>query len=49
MDNLFSTHPNPKNRIDALMAMARETGGGQGSAGQGPWGGTSAERQGPWG
>jgi heat shock protein HtpX len=49
MDNLFSTHPNPKNRIDALMAMARGTGGDQASAGSGPWSGTSAERQGPWG
>lgn len=26
MDNLFSTHPNTKNRIDALNAMAKEMG-----------------------
>ncbi len=49
MDNLFSTHPNPKNRIDALMAMARETGGDRSSADPGPWSGTPSERQGPWG
>jgi heat shock protein HtpX len=49
MDNLFSTHPNPKNRIDALMAMARETGGDRGAAVSGPWSGTPSERQGPWG
>ena len=49
MDNLFSTHPNPKNRIDALMAMARETGGDRSSADSGPWSGTPSERQGPWG
>ncbi len=30
MDNLFSTHPNPENRIAALNDMAREMGGGGG-------------------
>lgn len=30
MDNLFSTHPNVKNRISALMEMARIPGGGGG-------------------
>ena len=49
MDNLFSTHPDPKNRIDALMAMARATGGDRSSADSGPWSGTPSERQGPWG
>lgn len=48
MDNLFSTHPDPQNRIDALVALAQEMGAsapqagyvGQGYAprGRGPWG-----------
>src|SRR5690606_20143751 len=48
MDNLFSTHPATENRIAALQAMARETGGGgemrgtalrdSGPGQPGPWG-----------
>ena len=48
MDNLFSTHPNPENRIRALVEMSHQMGGaaagGRGNAG--PWGGADA---GPWG
>ena len=34
---------------DALIAMARATGGDRSSADSGPWSGTPSERQGPWG
>jgi heat shock protein HtpX len=46
MDNLFSTHPDPRNRIDILMRLAAESDGTHGSEGQkaGP-----APRRGPWG
>ena len=47
MDGLFSTHPDPRNRIDALRQIAREMGAPETSPG--PW---TAERQttsGPWG
>ena len=48
MDNLFSTHPNPENRIRALVEMSHQMGGatasGRGDAG--PWGGADT---GPWG
>jgi heat shock protein HtpX len=48
-DNLFSTHPNTKNRIAQLMQMAprfgRETSGPASEPGAGPWG----HRRGPWG
>jgi heat shock protein HtpX len=58
MDNLFSTHPAPENRIAALEQLAAEMGqGGIGGsryssqpaspAGYGPWGGGA--RRGPWG
>jgi heat shock protein HtpX len=48
MDNLFSTHPNTQNRIDALMAMSGEMGGGPAAAPvqSGPWGQAT---KGPWG
>jgi heat shock protein HtpX len=36
MDNLFSTHPNPQNRIDALARMAAEMGQGAEAAVE-PW------------
>jgi heat shock protein HtpX len=48
MDNLFSTHPATENRIAALQAMARETGGGReaprepASRQGGPWDGAAA-------
>lgn len=32
MDNLFSTHPNVENRIDALLALSQVQGGGGGQA-----------------
>ena len=43
-DNLFSTHPATQNRIDALMAMAKEFG-----AGAVPSSSFEAPRKGPWG
>ncbi len=54
MDNLFSTHPNPENRIAELMAQAQALGIGYRAApvarpGAGPWGGAAARRRGPWG
>ncbi|MEM8877996.1 MAG: M48 family metalloprotease, partial [Pseudomonadota bacterium] len=48
MDNLFSTHPNTQNRIDALMALESEMGhAGPETASRtsGPWGAAG----GPWG
>jgi heat shock protein HtpX len=47
-DNLFSTHPNTKNRIAQLMEIARRFGGATANApgpNSGPWG----ARRGPWG
>ena len=52
-DNLFSTHPNTKNRIAALVQMSQRTGraNAPASANAGPWGSASnsAPRKGPWG
>ncbi|MEM8552357.1 MAG: zinc metalloprotease HtpX [Pseudomonadota bacterium] len=55
MDNLFSTHPNTQNRIDALRQYAAELTGRPASLGatSGPWGNQSRstprnERRGPW-
>jgi heat shock protein HtpX len=47
MDGLFSTHPDPRNRIEALKLMAQENGSAHASPG--PWGGSAPERAGPWG
>lgn len=47
MDGLFSTHPNPQNRIEELERMAREMGGGQ--LQDGPWSVSTPRAQGPWG
>lgn len=54
MDNLFSTHPNTENRIQALLGMAREFGASAAARGaapdlkiggvSAPWGGTFASR-----
>jgi heat shock protein HtpX len=48
-DNLFSTHPNTKNRIAQLMQMAQRFGRTpptpQPAQDGGPWG----RRKGPWG
>lgn len=51
MDGLFSTHPDPRNRIEALTRIAQEMGSSAGYAGSsGPWGAPAApERSGPWG
>ena len=46
MDNLFSTHPNTQNRINALMAM--EPGVPLSAAASGPWNRARTKR-GPWG
>jgi len=60
MDNLFSTHPAPENRIAALQKLANNMGAvgyaapparssrPTGPAG-GPWGGGSTKPRGPWG
>ena len=45
MDNLFSTHPDTQNRIDALTDMARE----MGVRPSGPWAEAPQQRNGPWG
>ena len=48
MDGLFSTHPDPRNRIEALQRMAQEMGGvSRGS--NGPWDRTPSHAPGPWG
>jgi heat shock protein HtpX len=47
MDNLFSTHPNPENRIAALMELAARM-DGEPASGAGPWGGRPAAGRGPW-
>lgn len=50
MDNLFSTHPDPQNRINALMQIAREMGVETvPPAAGGPWGGEAPRNRGPWG
>jgi heat shock protein HtpX len=48
MDNLFSTHPNPQNRVDELVAQAEAMGIGVAAAGPAndPWGRGPAQ---PWG
>jgi heat shock protein HtpX len=49
MDNLFSTHPNPVNRIEALEAQARAMGAGAAPAARrGSVPATGANRRGPW-
>jgi heat shock protein HtpX len=55
-DNLFSTHPNPENRIAALMQQAYALGRAPAAAsftgGASPWGGAGGNgpgRSGPWG
>jgi heat shock protein HtpX len=50
MDGLFSTHPDPRNRIEALTKIAREMGAAGGAQDRsGPWGAPAPERTGPWG
>ena len=47
MDNLFSTHPDTSNRIEALQRVAREMGAT--ARNDGPWGQLSRRPSGPWG
>ena len=51
MDNLFSTHPNPRNRIEALQRMAQDMGttGTASRQPSGPWSGARPQAPGPWG
>ncbi len=48
MDNLFSTHPNPANRIEALTAQAQAMGGSRSGITSG-FTPTAQRRRGPWG
>lgn len=48
-DNLFSTHPNTRNRISALMDLARRFGRPTTSVQSGPWGAPTEPKRGPWG
>jgi heat shock protein HtpX len=47
-DNLFSTHPNTKNRIAQLLDIARRIGRPV-EPNSGPWGAAPEHRRGPWG
>lgn len=47
MDGLFSTHPDPRNRIEALQRMAQEM--GTISRSNGPWDQQPSHAPGPWG
>jgi heat shock protein HtpX len=51
MDGLFSTHPDPVNRIEALKRIAAEMGAVTPPPARdaGPWGTAPSERTGPWG
>ena len=51
MDNLFSTHPNPRNRIEALQRMAQDFGmsGTERRQEADPWSGARSRAPGPWG
>ena len=49
-DNLFSTHPNTKNRVAQLLDIARNLGRPSASpAGAGPWSAGAQHKRGPWG
>ncbi|MGE0741651.1 MAG: zinc metalloprotease HtpX [Hyphomonadaceae bacterium] len=52
-DNLFSTHPNTRNRITQLTEIARRFGrptmSAQAAAHAGPWSAPRKPRRGPWG
>jgi len=47
MDGLFSTHPDPRNRIEALKQLAQQMGDTHPSTG--PWSAGVREQDGPWG
>ncbi len=49
MDNLFSTHPNPENRIAALVEQARGMGAGGGQVRRSSVPVAGRRRRGPWG
>jgi heat shock protein HtpX len=52
-DNLFSTHPNTRNRITQLLQIAqrfgRPTKAPEATSQSGPWSNPSSRRRGPWG
>jgi heat shock protein HtpX len=49
-DNLFSTHPNTRNRVAALMELAARMGvRAPAATGAGPWSAAPGARRGPWG
>ena len=48
MDNLFSTHPNPANRIEALEAQAQAMGAGAAPARRSSVPASGGARRGPW-
>jgi heat shock protein HtpX len=48
MDGLFSTHPDPRNRIEALQRIAQEMGAAAPRR-AGPWGEAPSRPAGPWG
>ena len=49
MDGLFSTHPDPRNRIEALQRMAQEMGSVVSRSSGGPWDREPSHAPGPWG
>ncbi|MBN8531671.1 MAG: zinc metalloprotease HtpX [Alphaproteobacteria bacterium] len=49
VDNLFSTHPSTKNRVEALLAMPGGGGGEMVSEEVSPWGEVPKRQGGPWG
>lgn len=48
-DNLFSTHPNTRNRIAQLTEIARRIGRPLSASAGGPWGPAPQRGRGPWG
>jgi len=48
-DNLFSTHPDTRNRIAQLLEIARRSGRATTNAASGPWSTPPARTRGPWG
>ena len=48
-DNLFSTHPNTRNRIAKLMQLTQPFGRPTTNTAAGPWGAAPQRQRGPWG
>lgn len=48
-DNLFSTHPNTRNRIAKLMQLTQRFGRPTSAPAAGPWGSATQRQRGPWG